>query len=151
MWCRSLNSLLNSCTLWSLTTLTDSGPRLEMNLTCEAVFDSASATYNITGIFTVPPLISESIIGFDAKRTRLLLDAHFPVSLGTLRVNAMVRQHHFKALNCLYPYVNTDVLVLPSQPMAHHHFSFYITITLQSALTCCPVLVLKMEFHRLMV
>lgn len=99
----------------------------------------------------MPPLISESIIGFNAKRTRLLLDADFPVTVGTLRVNAMVRQHHFKALNYLYPYVNTDVLVLPSQPMAYHHFSFYIIITLQGALTCCPVLVLKMEFNRLMV
>ena len=61
-----------------------------MNLTCEAVFDSATATYNITGMFSVPLMISESIIGFGAKLTRFLSRTHIPDGIANLRVNATV-------------------------------------------------------------
>ena len=50
----------------SLTTRTDSGKRLDIELNCKPIFDSATASYNFTATFTVPKLINVAIRNFTA-------------------------------------------------------------------------------------
>lgn len=50
----------------SLTTHTDSGKKLDIELICNPIFDSATASYNFTATFTVPKLINVAINNFNA-------------------------------------------------------------------------------------
>lgn len=50
----------------SLTTHTDSGKKLDIELNCKPIFDSATASYNFTATFTVPKLINVAISNFSA-------------------------------------------------------------------------------------
>lgn len=51
----------------SLTTHTDSGKTLDIELNCKPIFDSATASYNFTATFTVPKLINVAINNFNAR------------------------------------------------------------------------------------